>query len=590
MLSFRLQLILVATVLSLINIIILIVASKSSYIAQRRYGRILNLLILMPPILFFIATLWQDLFILLVIGVILLVLTIRFININNSNLILASTLLYTLVPVGVYLKIGRSLPTVEEGRYFGFADYIALWGRWEPYKLFDNDYYQQFHTAPFLAYVTRYVLGLDLFSSRIFWGALITIVFILFIAVIAKHIINEKIEVPLDKPLLILVFASMLAVITPELYYVYITFSNSVIGVILFITSLYIISLLFEGKIIGNRLVFSLFILISIVGVFTHPLYFVFLSLFLTILVFFKRRLKDYLIVLIVLNVLYWIYTAVLKSMLIRTILNYISVITSLLLGSNRMISHYISWYEAIKNSLFLTIAWSLSVSIVIAILVVHLLKERFKVKKVLLKHYIAISALTITIIGISYAIVTGSNLTGLGITHLYTLFALYVPYASAVIYAYTRSKKIIVFLIGLIILALASYGIQDEPRYNVKLGVLGISKEYEWDTGVSLKDFLNNDTFIISDLRLSSPILYVYSKIRHISILYETQYGPPKYTDLVILTGSDEAGTISLMKTLSRMNLYNITQSLSIYELIRAQDLVVNNGFYYGVHIKVNK
>ena len=84
--------------------------------------------------------------------------------------------------------------------------------------------------------------------------------------------------------------------------------------------------------------------------------------------------------------------------------------------------------------------------------------------------------------------------------------------------------------------------------------------------------------------------MLYVYAKIRHKSILYETQYKPPKYTDIIILTGRDEAGTVSLMKTLSRMNLYNITQIVNIYELVRIRDLVINSGFYYGVHIKVGK
>ncbi len=590
MLSFRLQLILVAAGLSIINIILLMIASRSGFAIGKRGSRLLDLLVLIPPLLFFAATLWQTLFILLALSAILLVFIIRWVNINNSNLVLASALLYILVPASIYLKVGKSLPTVEEGRYFGFANYIASWGRWEPYKLFDNDYYQQFHVSPFLAYITRYIIGLDLFSSRIFWGVLITIVFMLFILVIARHLIGEKIGIVLPKNTLILVLTSMLAIITPELYYVYITFSNSVIGVILFLTSLYILSLLFEGKITQNRLVFFLFILVSIVGVFTHPLYFVFLTLFLAVLVSFRRSLKDYLIVLVILNILYWIYTAVLKSMLIRTILNYISVITSLLFGGNRVISHYISWYEAIKGSWFLIIAWSLSVSIAVAVLVVHLLRDKLNIKKVILRHYLIASALIITVIGISYAVITGSNLTGLGITHLYTLFALYVPYASTILYVYARSKKTIVFLVGLIILALASYGIQEEPRYNIRLGVLGISKEYEWNVGTSIEEFLNNNTFIISDLRLSSPVLYVYAEIRHKSILYETQYKQQKYTDIIILTGKDEAGTISLMKTLNRMNLYNITRIVNIYELVRIRDLVVNSGFYYGVHIKVGK
>ena len=587
MIGFRLQLLFTAAILSLVNTFLILAVIRYGFI-DKKYNKWIEGLILLPPLITFIASLYDSLRILFVLGTILLLLVFRKTIIRRYYLLLIASLLLILVPVSVYLRLGHSLPTVEEGRYFGFANYIALAGRWPPYKLFDNDYYQQFHVSPVLAYITRYVIGIDLFSSRLFWGILVTLVFMLFILIIAREVIGDRLKLTGIELQHILPLASLIAAITPELYYVYVTFSNSVIGVILFLTSLYLLSLLYEGKITRTRSILILFTLLSIVGVFTHPLYFVFLTVLLLIMSFFKKNFRDYLILLIILNILYWVYTAVLKSMLIRTILNYITIITSLLFNGNRVVASYISWYNVVKGSPFLIISWTFSAAITIAVLLVYLYRSKFRVKRLLSDHYIVISALTITVLGMAYAIVTGSNLTGLGLTHLYTLFALYIPYASIIVYQYTRSSKKAIALMGIVLLALASYGIYDEPRYNVELGVLGISKEYEWRVGTSIGGFLNNDTFIISDLRLSSPVLYVYAKTRHISILYKSQYERPKYTDMIIITGNDESGIVSLMKTLRRS--YNMTRISDLYSLINEYDLVINSGFYYGIHIKVSR
>jgi len=414
----------------------------------------------------------------------------------------------TLLPLLALTVMGSTYPSIEEGRHLGFAESIISKGHWYPFTFEDNDYYQFFHmTANYLA-LQIIITGANPFILRKVYVVTVSI-FILIIASVASR---KVIRTDNDH------IAPLLVIISASLAHLFTIYGNGTLGTVI---ALFAIVILLS---ITSRYLISIIALISIIGVLTHPLYSFYLIPFLTMLVIFSRELgrrRFYgvcLLIVVMITALYWTFSVVLKTILIKVIADYWSALINFFAQPLRESAAYTPWYENLSfyNRLFLGFSWTLMPSLAISYLVAKLVKQLMSGKlsfEFMFRNRTSLLTLySFAMLGapILWYLIMKKPLMGLGFSHFYGLFFLLAPAASAAILSMGRQHRVLPLVAILVFVGIAAYGVMQDPHYNPTSPALGLSTERDWIVGTTISKLTGHDTISQGDFRLASPSLYI--------------------------------------------------------------------------------
>lgn len=506
----------------------------------------------------------------------------------NNPIVRAFPYLLALIPLSTFASIGNSYPSIEEGRYLGFALEIIKRGHWIPFTFHDNDYYQFFHVASSYLAIQLLVTSMDPFVLR----KMIALLLSFFILILAKllykvysenhdHIYNSLSNIPL-----------LLVVFSPTLTYLFMIYGNGPLATIL---ALFAITTL-----INNHLKKSVLLLIlsvtSLIGVITHAVYSIYLIPFIAILISASRSRhyrRTYILCLLIVSfitITYWIFSVVFKHIVIKVITDYWRSITNLIVKPLSEHKGYTPWYDYIApfDRLSLAFSWSFVACLAISIFLVKVfMKGHLIIKEVPNMRYCSIVTLyVISLIGapLSWYLISKKPPMGLGFGHFYGATFLLIPIAASALYIFMKSRKKCIIVLALLFTGMAIYGAMLDPRYNPTLPALGISGERDWLTGTTIAYFSTYETLKVGDFRLASPMLY--EEVLKGELGYRSHN---LKTHLLLTVAYDTKGRACIER------MYFMQEHEKLKELILSRryenlNVVYNDGFYMSLLISIAK
>jgi hypothetical protein len=484
-------------------------------------------------------------------------------------LVLGSLFLIIIVPLSTLITIGSHPRAIEEGLYFGLSQRIIRDGQWIPFKFSDNDYYQLYHVAANYMALIRIVTDMDIYVVK----TILTLTFtslITMLGILLARLFCDRFEL-LSIPL---------TVTSGPLLIMFTVYRCSVISAILALINIYLLlKILFNGKMTVSSVVSLNASLVT--GTLAHPLFFVY-NVAMSFLVMLRRRnIFNYLVLLTVVNIVYWIFTVIIKT-LIHVIHSFVNLFIEFLQHAG-VESTYVPWYEAVKVPTIVAFSWSILPSLAISHMLYILIK--FKKPKKLLEGSCMPSLFALGLIGLSFlfSLIFKRSSLGLGTVHFYPLTLLLVPSAVLAVSEMVRKNKLINIAIVTMLIFASTYGALLDPMYNAKSPALGITDCRSWTVGLQLSSILAQDTVFVGDFRLSSPNLYGNVIFDHPSSLYGAILKPSNY---LVVVAFDEKGLAVIKRSLFFNSHPRLREQLLNLRERHALNFVFNDGLYQAFFI----
>lgn len=489
----------------------------------------------------------------------------------------------TTLPLLALIAMGNSYPSIEEGRYLGFARDIISKGHWYPFTYYDNDYYQFFHIVANYLALQMIITNMDPFTLRKVITIAISILILILSSVIGRRVTGTPSSY----------IMSLLVIISSPLVYLFMVLANAPLGILL---TLLAITILF---IITDYRGLPALVLTSITGVLSHPVYTIYLIPLLSMLTLFnkkqsKRKLYvTFLLIVAMITALYWIFSVVLKNILIKVVVNYWKALANFFIPSLHRTMTYTPWYRNIPpySMMILAFSWTLIPSLAASYLIAKLAKQLMRRKisfKAILSDKVSLltlySFIMLTIPLLWYLVMKKPTM-GLGFVHFYGLIFFLAPAASIVASSMIRWRLTLPLVAFLIFISLAAYGIMQDPHYNSATPALSLSSERDWIVGTTIGKFMGHDIVSQGDFRLASPLLYT-------AVLKgKLKYQPIQTYDFkklyLITVAYDEKGIACIERA------HFFQKHIKLKNLVLTQNynddvnLVYNDGFYRSLLVK---
>ncbi len=462
---------------------------------------------------------------------------------------IASSLMYMLI---AYNRLHTPL-FPDTGRYMVQTTYLLSNGKWIPYSLPENPYYQILNVQSYIPYyflalskITRVDLGYSVTSLVIF------ITFILVIAGLSLNIVrNESISSA----------TILLFLLTPPLLIIPMAYGGQAISILLALMTISILLAYKTFQLPLTKLTITLSILIvgSVLSHIMGPL--IILSIVLGIALYTRGKIPGYVHVLRILAVatlavslVYWFFTMILEDIIIHM--------------TTSIYERIIRYFEAAAPPITLTVyekvpvilaySWTIVPSLVAAyygnymfsrlVLQLHLFKRLLKGVERLLEKFKHLYAVTpylvhsLSIVSIAYLLL----IFLLALSGLYPRYAyrwayplLIVP-STYIFYTIAKnaSRKAYVVLAFIVFIAaiIASY---DPQVVFEKTGSLSIASDRDLDTGISIGVLVKYIDFNYNIDRRLGPGFALGLSMSGFN--YTMQ--PSKHNRVLVVIGFDRAG-----------------------------------------------
>jgi hypothetical protein len=390
------------------------------------------------------------------------------VNLNKRPLTTVLALCLPVLVAIVSMAIAGPMPVgSDEGRFAGYAYRIIQDGKWQPNVYVDNPFYQFFNIVPYLLATLSMITGLDVvYFVHPIAVILVRLVMSLCLYVVLKHLIPKQMgNIAVLGPILLLSIPPLAIS----------DFIPSTLAVTFYLGAMAFLCVELESK--YNNMRFLLIVLISIIGILTHPTYpLLLISTLVPMSLAFRSHkqksmehsyLRTLTFIVLVLAFLNWSHTIVLDQ-LAYTGKTFFQTLDQLVTGAITPFSASKPiWYAAAPFQL--AYSWTLPIGFAGAYVISNFAGEAITAAKVkrMFGNLRQDWRTTIAIVGLfllGAALILKTSFGGWNTRYFYSFFLLLIPASVLVIGKIASRRRVINIVIIVLAVAMASFFAMQDP------------------------------------------------------------------------------------------------------------------------------